>query len=159
MEKFYIVTDKSSLNKDYWKYKNNIKEVNKYVKEFLAKEGINAKYYGVETERLYIIPTERDIARLAGKLTKPLDNGLRSFKTNSVIGKRWIKFVRDNNIKILYKPTVGFYFNAFGKSASRLFDIEDILYCSYESEFDFENPCGFMEIKASEFFKAIENGM
>ena len=119
MEKFYIVTEESDLNKEYLGYVNNRKEVNEFVKKFMKQ------------------------------------NGLRQFKLNSDIAKRWIKFVSDNNIKILHKPFVGTYFNAYGRSWSRLFNVGDTIYCTYESEFDFTNPKGFKEIKASEFYKAI----
>ena len=157
MEKFYIVTKESNLNKEYWEYVNNIKEVNKYVKEFMKQESIGAIEYHVDYKKIYIVPTENDVERFNSKLTKPLDNGLRAFKTNSLVGKKWIEFVKNNDIKILHKPFVGTYFNAYGRSYQRLFHIGDIVYCSYETEFNFNNPKGFTEIKASEFYRVIES--
>lgn len=157
MEKFYIVTEESSLNKAYWEYKNNVKEVNEYVKRFMEQEGIKANEYYASTERLYIVPTEDDLRAFNCKLNKALENGLRQFKLNSPIAKRWVTFVNDNNIKMLYKPFVGTYFNAYGRSKSRLFNIGDTVYCTYETEFNINNPKGFKEIKASEFYYAVEN--
>lgn len=157
MEKFYIVTEESSLNKQYWEYKNNVKEVNEYVKKFMDQEGIEANEYYANTKKIYIVPTENDIKSFNSKLNKELEGGLRQFKLNSAIAKRWIEFVKDNNIKILHKPFVGTYFNAYGRSKSRLFNIDDTVYCTYETEFNFNNPKGFTEIKASEFYSAIEN--
>lgn len=157
MEKFYIVTEESNLNKEYWKYKNNVKEVNEYVKKFMEQEGIKANEYYASTEKLYIVPTEDDLRTFNRKLNKELEGGLRQFKLNSSIAKRWVEFVNDNNIKILYKPFVRTYFNAYGRSKSRLFNIGDTVYCTYETEFNFNNPKGFKEIKASEFYSAVEN--
>lgn len=157
MEKFYIVTKESNLNSAYWEYKNNIKEVNEFVKEFMSKESINANEYYVNAERIYIVPTKDDINKFNKILTKALDNGLRAFKLNSKVGKSWANFVKTNEIKFKYKPIVGTYFNAYGKSWSRLFNIGDTIYCSYESKFNFNNPKGFIEIKASEFYSAVEN--
>lgn len=155
MEKFYIVTEESDLNKEYLGYVNNGKEVNEFVKKFMKQEGITANEYYVNAEKIYIIPTDEDLESFNKVLNKQLENGLRQFKLNSAIAKRWIKFVSDNNIKILHKPFVGTYFNAYGRSWSRLFNVGDTIYCTYESEFDFTNPKGFKEIKASEFYKAI----
>lgn len=157
MEKFYIVTENSSLNGAYWRYKNNVKEVNEYVKKFMEQEGIKANEYYVDAEKIYIVPTEDDIINFDSRLNKELENGLRQFKLNSLVAKRWVDFVYCNDIEILRKPFVAAYFNAYGRSKSRLFNIGDTVYCSYENEFDFNNPNGFKEIKASEFYSAIEN--
>lgn len=151
MEKFYIVTEESNLNKAYWKYKNNVKEVNEYVKSFMNKEGITANQYHVNAEKIYIIPTDEDLEVFNKILNKQLENGLRQFKLNSAIAKIWIKFVSDNNIKILHKPFVGTYFNAYGRSWSRLFNVGDTIYCTYESEFDLLTQKGLKKLKQVNF--------
>ena len=157
MEKFYIVTEESSLNKQYWEYKNNVKEVNEYVKKFMDQEDIKANEYYVNAELIYIVPSDEDLKNFNKKLNKTeLEGGLRQFRLNSDIAKRWINFVKENDIKFKHKPFVGTYFNTYGRSKSRLFNIGNTVYCSYETEFNFNNPNGFKEIKASEFYKVIE---
>jgi len=49
------------------------------------------------------------------------------------------------------------YFNVYGSTSSRLFAIGDKVYCSFKSEYNFTNPEGFIELKASEFFKIVED--
>ena len=155
MERFYIVTKESGLYKEYWNYKKALKENNKLVKEFFQQENIKAKEYYADEEKLYIVPTEDDLKAFNKILNKELENGLRQFSLNSIIAKKWTKFGKENNIKIINKPIVPIYFESYGKSRSSLFNIGDTVYCSYEMSCEFENPKGFKEIKASEFFKAI----
>jgi hypothetical protein len=42
-------------------------------------------------------------------------------------------------------------------SRSRLFAIDNVVYASYESERDFNNPEGFQEIAGREFYRIIED--
>ena len=44
----------------------------------------------------------------------------------------------------------------YGRHRTRLFEHKGILYGSMESDYDFEIPEEFEEIKASEFYKVIE---
>lgn len=157
MEKFYIVTKESGLYKEYWNYKKALKENNNLVKEFFKQENIKANKYYADEGKLYIVPTEDDLKAFNKILNKEIENGLRQFSLNSIIAKKWTKFGKENNIKSIYKPIVAIYFSECGKSTASLFSIEDTLYCSYEMNCEFENPKGFKEIKASEFFKAIGN--
>ena len=85
MEKFYIVTEESDLNKEYLGYVNNRKEVNEFVKKFMKQEGITANEYHVNAEKIYIIPTDEDLESFNKVLNKQLENGLRQFKLNSDI--------------------------------------------------------------------------
>lgn len=156
MEKFFIVTKESSLNKEYLEYQNNVKEVNEYVKKFMEAEGIESKEYSLSENKFYIVPTSNDLEKFNKVLSKPLDNGLRAFKGNSKISKAWERYLESNKFKILHKPYVGVYFRGFGTCKYRLFNIGDVLYCSFECDYDFSSPTGFIEIKASEFYRAIE---
>lgn len=53
---------------------------------------------------------------------------------------------------------VPFYFkNPVGRSQTRLFDQDDKLYVQYSTEYEVEDtPKGFIPIKASEFYKVME---
>jgi len=159
MEKYYIVTEESSLHHDYMSFLENGKKVNELVKAFMKKHQIETRFYAPSDEKLYIQPSEIDVQKFNSILTKPLENGLRAFKKNSTIGKDWINTLKENNIKVSHKPFVPMYFTGvYGHLRTRLFQIEGTVYCSIEGEFrHLDTPKGMEEIKASEFFKIIED--
>ncbi|MCE5220185.1 MAG: hypothetical protein LLF98_02660 [Clostridium sp.] len=161
MEKFFIVTEDSKLHNEYIKYKNNIEQIRLLVKEFLEENNIETTLYGYSGDELAIIPTENDINNFGKFLGKEFQDGLRYFKKNTKIAKIWANKLESNNIKVLHKPYVQFYFRTSfsGKSYTRLFDIDNVVYCSYRhvGEGEIDNPEGMTEIKASKFWEIIEN--
>lgn len=159
MEKYFKVTEEASLNRDYWSYVKNAKEVNELVKAFMAKHHIETNYYAPTDEKLYIQPTDADEKKFDSVLSQPIENGLRAFKKNSAIGKDWVKSLNEKGLKVLHRPFVPMYFHGvYGHLRSRLFDINGTVYCSIEGEFSqLDTPKGFEEMKASEFFKIIED--
>lgn len=159
MEKYYIVTDESPLYKEYFDYKAQQKKFNEKWKRFTEQVGITAKEYCQSAKRLLIVPSEEDFQKFAGQLkVDDLGRGLREFKKNSSTYKAWKKFCEDENLMTPHAPWLFDYFNVYGEVRHRLFDIDGILYCYFESkEFNFNDPEGFIEIKASEFYKAIED--
>lgn len=159
MEKYFIVTEKSDLHKDYLDYRENSRLINEHYKEFAKENDIEAEEYCPSNKYLHIIPTEKDLERFDKVLLKPTGQGLRSFKLNSKIAKNWAKSLTEKGLKVLSKPYIPFYFrNGFGRSRTRIFNIGEAVYCSYEADRNnIECPEGFIEIKASEFYKIIEN--
>lgn len=156
MEKYYIVTDETSLHKDYFTYKENAKLVNGHVNKFFAKQGIEAREYYVSDNSIYIVPSEKDFETFDKVLNKPVDNGLCKFKAGSRITKSWIELLKEKDVKVIDRPRLIFYLRSTGGSfRSRLFDIDGTLYCSIDPARDMPN--GFEEMKASEFFKVIED--
>lgn len=158
MEKYFIVTEKSDLYKEYFNYKDNAKLVRDHYKEFKKENDIEAKEYYATNGYLYIVPTQNDLERFDSFLKVPLKNGLRAFKANSKINKTWIKSLEEKGLKVLDKPFLPFCFRTlYGSTRTRLFNIDKTIYCSIEAEIDInECPEGFIEIKASEFYKIIE---
>jgi len=157
-EKYFIVTNQSNLYSEYMEYKENRELMHNVAVTFLKENNIEANEFSYSQQSLYIIPTESDIENFKSILSKPKEQNLRQFKKNSKIGKSWINLLNENNYKIKHKPILGFYFkNHTGKMRSRLFDINGIVYCSYAVYEDIETPEGFIEIKASEFWKIIED--
>jgi hypothetical protein len=156
MEKFYIVTEKSDLRQRYLEYEKNLEEVNEVIKEFFEENSIKTDEYYCTSESLYIVPTNEDIELYEKMLKKPLDNDLREFKVKSKIATKWQEKLRGKILTVKQKPFLPTYFNSYGKSRSRLFQIGDTVYCSYENGCEFKNPEGFQEIKASEFYKLTE---
>lgn len=159
MEKFFIVTDKSRLKKDYEDYLENSKKVNELAKEFMDAHGFETHHYGVRGDIFFIVPTREDKVNFSNQLYKDSQgNGLVGFKKNSKMGKAWIDLLEDKKITVQDKPSLPLYFSTFfGRSSSRLFKVKDIVYCSIDANTQkIDNPEGFEEIKASEFYKIIE---
>jgi len=158
MEKYFIVTEQSKLYGEYMRYIQNKKDVNDHVKEFTAKNEIKTTEYYANSGYLYIVPTENDLEKFEKVLTKPVNDGLRSFKKNSKINKQWVKSLDEKDLKVINKPVVLFYFTrGYGKTRSRLFNVDKVLYCSFEVDTtELDCPEGMVEIKASEFYKILE---
>lgn len=160
MEKFYIVTKKSLIYKAYFRWQQNVKDVNVIVKDVMDRYGIEAREYCIGTNENYFIiyPTEHDIETYRSQMKK--DSFVKSpssFKKTSPIFKELFKLLKDADLKVLHKPAIQWEFTCCGKSRSRLFDIGGVLYASYDYDGEFDNPKGFQEIKANEFYKIIES--
>lgn len=158
MEHYFKVTDASSLHRDFMAYRDNSKAIRELVTDFIATHVVESTVYWATTEAFYIVPTEKDVSSHGSILCAPIDQGLRKFKLNSRIGKAWVKALKENDLKVLGKPAVPFYFRPFrgGRTRSRLFEIDGTVYCSLVP-FEGDPPEGLVEMKASEFFKAIED--
>nr|DAT54043.1 MAG TPA: hypothetical protein [Caudoviricetes sp.] len=158
MEKFYEVTDESKIKEEYLLYKENSEKIREVYKKFKKRHGIEASSYYPTTSNLYIIPTENDIKNFGNQLTKKDEGeGLRRFRANSRINKAWVRILEKLSLEVLHKPLLGFYFNIVGRHRTRIFSVDDKVYCSLQSEHEFKTPKGLEEIKASEFFKIIED--
>jgi len=159
MEKFFIVTEQSSLHKDYFDWKENIEQVRILVNKFFKTNGIETTQYGFYGDNLCIVPTENDLKKFNNVLGKDTGDQLRPFKGNSKINKLWVKTLNENSVERKRKPYVPMYFpfHGGGKMSSRLFDVDDVVYCFYKNNRDFDTPENMIEIKASEFYKIIED--
>lgn len=72
--------------------------------------------------------------------------------------KKWINACKSNNLKTVYRPYLPFEFENTGTKCSwRLFDVNNAIYCTFSSDSDFIKPNGFTEIKASDFYKIMED--
>ncbi len=158
MEKYFIVTEDSPLYKDYNDWMDNTQQLHILVKLFLPVNNIEADHYGYYGDNLCIVPTDNDLNNFKNVLSKDLGNGLRPFKSNSKIQKSWEKILSEGNIEKKSKPYVPMYFShCSGKMNSRLFDIDNVVYCSFKQNDNYETPKGMIEIKASKFWEIIEN--
>lgn len=154
MEKYYIVTPGSQIHKEYMDYKDLSKKVNTAFVEFAKEQGFETHEYYQSAQRLYICPTEGDVNKF-GKYFKKDTPGL--FKKNSPLAKAWVDKCQVLGLKSPNKPNLAFEFRVFGRTSSRIFMIDDVLYASLRADCDFENLDGLEEIKASDFFKIIED--
>lgn len=153
MEKYYIVTPDSSIFKGYMDYKEMSEKVNCAFEEFAKEYGFETHEYYQSAHNLHICPTDTDTEKF-GKCFKKDTPGL--FKKNTPIAKAWVKKCQTLDLKSPYKPNLGFELRVYGRSRSRLFMSKGTLYASLEAGCDFKDPVGFKVMKASEFFKVIE---
>ena len=155
MDKFYTVNEGSSLYEDYCAWHDSIASNKKIVDDFFKEVGIEATLYLPSVNAIGIVPTDSDREKFAKQLcSKETDEGLRFFKKNSTVHKEWIK--RAVELKNLYKPSPAWLNKYMGRSSSRLFDYNGVIYCSFSAE-QIEMPEGvFTEIKGSEFYKIME---
>lgn len=156
IEKYFEVTKDSGLYEEYSNYLENSIVLNKAVKNFMLKHNMETNTYACEKEKIYIQPTQKDKEIFKSQLCSYCNSqGLYSFKKNSKIGKDWIA----QKVVVIYRPYVGLYFqDCCGHTSSRIFKIKEKVYCSFKNEYDtMETPEGFTEMKASEFFKIIED--
>jgi len=158
MEKFYIAEEGSKLRKDYLKHLESVKKVRDLIIKFFDAHDIATDKYYANNKYLHIAPTEDDKKKFAKQLCKPKD-GLYRFRANSKINKAWVRTLEANEVQVISKPIVPLYFDRYwgGKMQSRLFEINGVVYCSFNADREFKPTDKLKEIKASEFFKVIED--
>lgn len=155
MEKFYKIKKDSELWKRYFDWEKNFKENNEFVKRFCEEHNIESNHYYCDKESFYIVPTKNDKENFKNQFTKKeLNDGLRQFRRNSVIGKSWTKETVGR--AFLHKPYPGWLNIYMGRSSTRLFSYQGELYCSIEADRIGVPENTFTEIKGSDFFKIIE---
>lgn len=153
MEKYYTVTPDSKIYNAYVDYRTMLDKVNAAFTEFAKEQGFETKQYYPKTDCLCIVPTNADTDKF-GKYFKKDMPGM--FKKTSLPSKAWISKCSALGLKTPHKPNLVFYMNVSGRASCRMFMIDDVLYASYETNCDFESIDGLNEIKASEFYKVIE---
>lgn len=157
MEKFFTINKDSDFYKEYVQYQKDVKANAQAFKKFSEEHGIESTQYIPDDRAVIIIPTENDLQKFQGMFTKNklyYENGVRRFRANCQITKDWLEIA-----KTVPKPKKPDYFcygmRFCGKYSTRCFMIGDVLYGSAENVevklLDF-----MTEIKASEFYKAIE---
>lgn len=156
MEKYFIIKKDSQLYKDYFQWQEDKKNIVKVYDDFAKKHGIESGRFLPLKKRLCIVPSERDKDKFRNDLTlEYMDNGLRQFKVRSTIGKDWINAVAD--LRIAMKPNYFGLVRVYGRYSERLFNIKDTLYGSLSANSDFKLHDCMEEIKASDFYKVIED--
>jgi hypothetical protein len=157
MEKFYIITEESRIHRKYFEHKQSVKDINEVVKNVMESYDIETNYYAIDNGYFGIYPTKNDLSNLKKQLCKDSRiDSLSFFKKNSQLYKELFERIRLSGLIFINKPLIQFEFEHCSKGRYRLFNIGDKLYASYESNTDFNNPPGFIEIKGSEFYKIVE---
>lgn len=153
MSKYFVVNEDSGLYADYFAWKNDRSKISDAFKKVCDKFGIETTEFYLDKNRLHINPTESDLSKFENIMKK---GSCGEFKKNSEPSKMWIGLTKD--IEHFRKPQLLFYFRSLGpRWRERLFDIDGKLYGSIESNQDVNMPDFVTEIKASEFYKIIED--
>ena len=152
MEKYMEIRKDCQLYKDYFEWVGNWDAIKKLFNGIKEKYGIEATGFYPYKEAFKIVPTENDNKKFESMLKK---TSYGEFKKNTDISKEWIAGVE--KIGRIEKPQLFYYFNLLGRRwKERLFHIGGKLYCSIESDGAVSVPKFVLEMKASEFYKIIE---
>ena len=159
MEKYFEVKKNSDFYKKYFDYIDMSNKVNELFKQFAKDNGIETKKYYQNTERLVIVPTQEDRIKFKGMFVQNSDT---DFKKTAPICQSWINLCKENDLKSPSKPSLlwdsscklGSY-----STSSRLFHIGENVYGSIDNKCntDIELTDDFVEMKASEFWKIVED--
>lgn len=157
MEQYFEITRKSIEYDNYFSYLSDSNVCREIVNQFFSDHNITSDTYSVDCGKLWISDNSANREKYGSQLSKDSRSGLTAFKKNSPIGRAW----KALNVEVPNKPYVPFFFNGgLGKIRTRLFHVNDRVYCSIEAvdyDIKFTAPFGFIEMKASEFFKALED--
>ena len=155
MERFFIVKNED-LIKQVKEFESMRIKINDAFREFAKKHDIETTQYYQCTDQLRISPTLNDIE----KFKEQLKVDRTSFKIKSAMNKEWVELCKANGLTTPENPSwelmllVGISFVSF---KWRLFTLNDKAYGSLEMDDSFELPEEhFIELKASEFYKIIE---
>lgn len=152
MDKYLEIKLDCALYKEYFAHEEDKPKIASAFNTVCEKFGIETKEFYIKKDRFWIVPTESDREKFAGTMKKTNDG---EFKKNSDVSKMWVDLVKD--IEYFEKPKLFYYFDLLGhRWKERLFHIGDKLYCSIESDGEVSTPDFAIEIKASEFYRIIE---
>lgn len=155
MEKFYVVPAGTKLHNEYMMYKQNMARAKNGAIRLLDKYGVEAEQFCALNTEFGIVATDSDLEKFSEDLKKPHD-GVYWFKARSSFLKEWREYTKD--IGSLHKPFVGLHFKTgVGKCRSRLFDINGVVYCSFETDGLVEPLESYTELKQSEFWRIVES--
>lgn len=152
-DKYFRIKEGCLLYEDYFAHKADRKKIASAFTEVREKYGIETQEFYLSKKYFRIVPTNNDNKKFADCLKK---TSYGEFKKNSEISKAWIELVKD--IEYMEKPRLIFYFDSLGHHwKERLFDIDGVLYCSIEGDGEVSAPDFAEEMKASEFYKIVED--
>lgn len=153
MDKYFKIKTDCTLYKDYFAHKEDEPKIVSAFKAVCEKFGIETKEFYMKKNIFWIVPTANDREKFSGIMKK---SNYGEFKKNSEVSKMWVDLVKD--IEHFEKPKLFYYFDLLGyRWKERLFHIGEKLYCSIESDGEVLTPEFATEMKASDFYKVIED--
>lgn len=152
MEKYMVIHKDSPLYKDYFAWKKDEPKVGELFKKIKELYGIESNEVYINRNFFKIVPTQNDIKKFSSIMKK---TSYGEFKKNSEVSKYWMNGIK--SIKNIEKPRLFYYFNLLGNRwKEMIFNVGEKLYCSIKSDEEVITPDFAIEIKASEFYKIIE---
>ena len=157
MEKYFIVKKDTKLYNVYSEYSAMTKKFNDVFNYFSEQQGITSSQYYQCATRLKVILNKEDMVKLGKYLVSGSDC---DFKKTSPICKQWIALCKNMEVFTPRKPMMMDWIDCSSyKASSRIFMIGDVLYGSLDNKCsrEFTLSDDYIELKASEFSKAIED--
>lgn len=153
MDKYFEIKPESALYKEYFAHEKAGEKIVAAFNQVREKFGIETTTFYLKKDRFHIVATDKDMEKFSGMMKK---GNVGELRKNSTPSKMWVESVKD--IAHFERPELMFYFPLIGhRWKERLFHIEDKLYCSIESDGEVSTPEFAVEMKASEFYKIIED--
>lgn len=153
MDKYFEIKPDSELYKDYFAHERAGEKIKAAFNKVKEKFGIDTTVFFLHKDRFQIAATDKDMEKFSSMMKK---GNAGEFKKNSTPSKMWVELVKD--ITHFERPRLFYYFPALGhRWKERLFHVGDKLYCSIESDGEVSVPDFVVEMKASEFYKVIED--
>lgn len=157
MEQYFEITKDSNHYQEYIDFQSKRKSAIKAIDSFSEAHGINSNGFMIWDGYFWVAATDDVVKKFSNQLRNIRYKGCCAFKKNSSIGKAFA----ESGITMPSKPFVPFFFPdcpGYGDFSTRLFEYSDRVYCSIAEPTlsALKSPTGFIEMKASEFFKIIE---
>lgn len=153
MLKFYKVTGQSKIYEQYWQYEQALECIRKAFGSFAEEYNIKTNKFHPLADRLYILPEKEDVEKFKQDFVK---NNSGMFKKKTFLSNKWIEKCKNERIKTPNKPFIPFAFNCTGRCLWRLFDVNKVVYCTFECSSKFDTPIGFQEIDGEEFYSIMK---
>lgn len=149
---YFRVKPGSALHKDYFKGLEGTNVAIKVFSQMREKYGIETKNVYLLKNRFRISPTQTDYDKFKDQMVK---SELGKFRQGSAINKEWVDALKD--VERMGRPQLFYYFDLLGHSwKERLFHKGEEIYGSVSSDGEVSKPEFIEEMKASEFYKIIE---
>lgn len=156
MEKYYVVNKGTKIYNDLKHHFDTENKIIELMKEFGKTHNIKSNEFYMSTKRLAIVPTKEDEENFGQYFLKGDKPGF--FKMNSPLCKEWVQLCKKEGLEYKHFP---FFVTTLFKSpvggSYRAFELNGEIYFTYKSDCNFVTPDDFTEVKASEFFKIMED--
>lgn len=154
MDKYFEIKPDCALYKEYFAHEKAGEKIVAAFNQVREKFGIETTVFYLKKGRFHIAATDKDMEKFSGMMKK---GNVGEFRKNSAPSKMWVELVKD--IAHFERPQLLYYFSCLlgRRWKERLFHIGDKLYCSIESDGEVSVPEFAVEMKASEFYKIIED--
>ncbi|MDF2841668.1 MAG: hypothetical protein K0R00_94 [Herbinix sp.] len=158
----YFTVRSGPLYDRYLARKEMADKIDEAFNEVRREFGIKTSEYVQDNDRLAIVPRKEDEEIFRDKL-KAYKGKLKVFKVKSDVHIRWINLCKERNLSVPIRMRLIDYFPVNRSAKSSIGPIDGVLFCYYETDGNFfaannyKLPDGFEEIKASEYWKAIED--